>query len=102
MLTVYVDDSGTHSASGVVLFAGLIGYPNQWDMFSELWAKKLAHPSPGKDALRRFHMVECQDARGEFAGWNRIATDFLVYELIQIFNKTMIRAHVRNTTKGLG
>lgn len=94
MLAIYVDDSGTHSGSGAVLLAGLMGYPNQWDVFSEHWAKKLANPSPGKDALRRFHMVDCQDARGEFAGWNRTATDFLVHELVQIFNKAMLRSHV--------
>jgi Protein of unknown function (DUF3800) len=94
MLSVYVDDSGTHSTSGVVLLAGLMAYPNQWDMFSELWIKKLGNPSPGKESLQRFHMVECQDARGEFAGWNRIATDFLVQELVQIFKKTMIRGQV--------
>jgi hypothetical protein len=94
MLAVYVDDSGTHSTSGLVLLAGLMGYPNQWDVFSELWKEKLNNPSPGKDALRRFHMVECQGARGEFSGWNRTATDFLVHELVQIFNKTMIRGHV--------
>jgi hypothetical protein len=81
MLAAYFDDSGTHKDSDIVLMAGAFGFPNQWDMFSEKWAKKLADPSPGKPPLSRFHMTECQAATGEFAGWSRTETDFLVHEL---------------------
>jgi len=81
MLTAYFDDSGTHPGSEVVLWYGLFGNNFQWDYFDKLWAAKLKEPSPGKVALARFHMAQCQAADGQFAGWSRTATDFLVYEL---------------------
>jgi hypothetical protein len=70
--------------------AGVFGFPNQWDFLSELWAKQLADPCPGKPALTRFHMAECQAGDGEFLGWKRIETDFLVHELDSIIIKTGI------------
>jgi hypothetical protein len=87
MLAAYLDDSGTHQSSDIVLMAGFFGYPNQWDYFSELWAEKLAAPCPGKPPLSRFHMTECQAGDGEFLGWRRVETDFLVHELGSIIIK---------------
>jgi hypothetical protein len=81
MLHAFFDDSGTHSGSDIVLMAGVFGHPNQWDYFSDLWAKKLADPCPGKPPLTRFHMAHCQAGDGEFSGWNRTETDYLVHEL---------------------
>ena len=81
MLVAYFDDSGTHTDSDVVLWNGLFGNRYQWQRFNELWKNKLKDPSPGKESLKRFHMFECQDSRGEFSGWSRTATDFLVHEL---------------------
>jgi hypothetical protein len=90
MVFAYFDDSGTHSQSDIVLMAGVFGYTNQWEYFSELWAQKLADPSPGKPPLTRFHMAECQASDGEFSGWKRHETDFLVHELGSIILKAGI------------
>jgi hypothetical protein len=87
MLKGYFDDSGTHTTSDIVVMAGLFGYPNQWDYFSELWAKKLADACPGKPPLPRFHMAACQAGNEEFLGWKRLECDFLVDELIEIVRR---------------
>src|SRR4051794_23383288 len=87
MIRAYFDDSGTHDGSDAVVMAGLFGYPNQSDYLSELWAKQLANPCPGKDAISRFHMAPCQASDEEFLGWKRIETDYLVDELIEIICK---------------
>jgi len=80
MLAAYFDDSGTHGGD-IVVVAGVFGYVNQIDYLSELWRKQLASPCPGKLPLSEFHMAECQSSHGEFAGWKRHETDFLVHEL---------------------
>ena len=87
MLTAYFDDSGTHADAEVVLWNGLFGNNFQWDHFNKLWTSKLQNPSPGKVPLKRFHMANCQAADGEFLGWKRTETDFLVHELGDIILK---------------
>jgi hypothetical protein len=87
MLTAYFDDSGSHPESELVVWYGLFGNQFQWTHFNNLWAAKLREPSPGKPALTRFHMAPCQAADGEFLGWSRTATDFLVHELGDIILK---------------
>jgi hypothetical protein len=87
MLRGYFDDSGTHPTSEIVVMAGLFGYPAQWDYLSELWAKVLASPCPGKLPIPRFHMAACQAGDEEFLGWKRVECDFLVDELISIIRK---------------
>lgn len=87
MLTAYFDDSGTHDDSNIVIWAGISGNQFQWDAFTQDWYAKLRAPSPGKLPLSRFHMSDCQNARNEFEGWSRPATDFLVHELGQIILK---------------
>jgi hypothetical protein len=88
VLYAYFDDSGTHASSEIVLVGGIFGSPNQMDLLSERWAKKLADPSPGKPPLKRFHMTDCEAADGEFLGWSRTATDYLVHELGDIILKS--------------
>jgi hypothetical protein len=39
------------AGAAVVLLAGIFGNQYQWRYFSELWATKLANPSPGKQPL---------------------------------------------------
>jgi hypothetical protein len=38
-------------------------------------------------------MTECQSASGEFSGWSRVATDFLVHELTDILLRTALRGY---------
>jgi hypothetical protein len=43
-----------------IFIAGLFANQFQWDYLSELWRRKLAEPSPGKEAIKRFHIFDCQ------------------------------------------
>jgi hypothetical protein len=84
MLTAYLDDSGTHDDSEVVLWAGLCANHFQWALLAELWQQQLKAPCPGKEPIAKFHMTECYSRRGEFSGWNRTETDFLANEFTDI------------------
>lgn len=90
MLTAYFDDSGTHTSSDAVVVAGVIGNQYQWEAVSKAWAAKLKNPSPGKSPLTKFHRVDCDNSTGEFSGWSRVATDFLVRELSDIVINSLI------------
>jgi hypothetical protein len=82
MLTAYFDDSGTHAQSEIVLVGGICGTEWQLKSLDRMWAKLLERPLCGrKRSLRRFHMTECQDSRGEFERWNRAETDHFCYQL---------------------
>jgi hypothetical protein len=82
MLAVYLDDSGSHSTSDIVIVAGLAGTEGELRSLEWLWRKELDAPIEGlKPRLSRFHMTECQDFRGEFERWTRTETDYLCHRL---------------------
>ncbi len=83
MLTAYFDDSGTHASAEITLLAGLYGYQNQWELFESLWAEVLLTTIPNKTA-RRFHATDCHASRGDFTGWSRHETDYLMRQLGRI------------------
>lgn len=93
MLTAYFDDSGTHASSAIVLIAGVYGHPNQFEYLSNLWGEHLRAPCPGKLAISKFHMTECQAGEGEFFGWKRIEREYLSSELTEAMIKTGIRGY---------
>ncbi len=67
MLGVFLDDSGTHSTSRVVVMGGLLGDDAQWDAFASAWEARLAQPLPGKAPLKQFHLSHCRAGQGEFS-----------------------------------
>ncbi len=82
MITAYFDDSGTHTTSQIVLLAGLMGTEARLASLERRWRAQLSRPLDGlKEPLSRFHMVDCQDHRGEFAGWTRTESDYFCHQL---------------------
>jgi hypothetical protein len=87
MLRAFFDDSGTHlggrhGPSKVVAIAGIFGTEGELRGLAAEWQAHLDFPLFGsKPKLRRFHMAECQDARGEYAGWSRTETDYFCHQL---------------------
>jgi len=82
MFRAYFDDSVTHNQSDIVLLAGVFG--TEWELTSleRLWKKHLDNPLCGsKSPLKRFHMTDCHDSRGEFEGWSRTETDYFCHQL---------------------
>jgi Protein of unknown function (DUF3800) len=90
MISSYFDDSGTHTGgkwgpSRIVVVAGIVGTEGSLRGLEHAWQQQLDRPLCGrKKPLSRFHMVDCQDSRGEFEGWNRAETDHFCYQLRQV------------------
>jgi hypothetical protein len=93
MLTVYFDDSGTHSRSDVVLWAGLCGTQDQWSALSQAWAAKLMAPCPGKEPLSWFHATDCMARKEEFLGWTRDEAEYAASEFTQVIVDSGVDAY---------
>ncbi len=82
MLGAYLDDSGSHSTSDIVITAGVAGTEWQLRSLEKMWRQELDTPLEGlKASLSRFHMAECQGSHGKFERWTRTETDYLCHRL---------------------
>src|SRR3977135_2130523 len=54
MLSVYLDESGTHQASRICAIGGLVATPAQWQRLSSAWEKVLADVG-----VSDFHASHC-------------------------------------------
>jgi hypothetical protein len=99
MITAYFDDSGTHTggkrgASQVVLVAGIFGTEARMANLERNWKEHLDHPIDGlKGRLNRFHMVDCNESRGEFTGWSRTETDYFCQQLREVIIESEVAAY---------
>jgi hypothetical protein len=84
MLRAYFDDSGTHADSDVVVVGGVLGTPEQWEVFQNAWAAKLACPLPGKPSLRKFGLADCNSGKGEFISYNQAERDAAMHDFRQV------------------
>ena len=84
MLQAYLDDSGTHDGSPVVVIGGLIGPPDNWDRFEKQWVSLMKAPLSGKPPVRAFHLSHLIGHHGEFRDYKQGEVDRLRYKLRQI------------------
>lgn len=94
MLSAYLDESGTHlDGSPIVVVAGLVAPPRQWERLTAEWQKIL-----DSEGLADFHMKDCAHLKNEFApekGWTRERTGKLMRRLIPLIRR---RVHYRTWT----
>jgi hypothetical protein len=90
MLACYLDDSGTHKASRVMVWGGLVGHI---DFFAELesaWKAVLNEPCEGRPPIEAFHSTDLAASRGEFEGYSTAERDLTRYN----FRKAIVDSGV--------
>ncbi len=99
MLSIYMDDSGTHAGAPIIGVGGLIGDEAQWEQFDVAWRARLNAPMPGKPRLNKFHAYDCQYCEGEFATYNRAESDLITREFRQIIIQSGVIGFARAIDK---
>lgn len=96
VLTAYLDDSGTHDDSRVLLWGGLVALDETWGPFEAAWKAKLADPLPEaqKPPLRKFHMSNCEASYGEFEGYSPAERDAVIHDFRQIILDHPVQAYI--------
>lgn len=84
-LAAYLDDSGTHQGSPIVVVAGAIASVSQWARLSKQWKKQLDCWN-----LPFFHTTDFVSGYGHYKGWDEPRKRSAVSALVRI-----IRANVR-------
>lgn len=65
LYNVYLDESGTHEASGAVAVAGFISNTSKWEAFSLEWKSAL-----DEWQIPAFHMADYESRHGYFESWD--------------------------------
>lgn len=80
MITAYVDESGTHQGSGVLVLAAYIGVSEQWKLAEERFRR--ANEYSG----RIFHAVDCAQGGRDFRGMDKDKRNQITKKMVQILN----------------
>jgi hypothetical protein len=64
MMSVYLDESGTHDQSPIVVVGGYVASVVQWKHFQAKWSAALK-----EEEISCFHMNKFESSVGEFEGW---------------------------------
>lgn len=75
MLEYYLDDSGTHEGSPVVVWGGIVGDKFFLNQLDAAWRQRLLLPCDDKPPIKAFHSYDLEHSCGEFKGYNQGARD---------------------------
>jgi hypothetical protein len=82
VLTVYLDDSGTHGGAEVTVVAGFVSTKLRWDSFRREWARALR-----RERIEIFRMSDLENRQGEFEGWSKERTETFRGKLFDIIRQ---------------
>jgi len=85
MLLAYFDESGTHSGSKVVSFAGYISTVEKWRQFNILWQAML-----DLEGISMMHWCDLESRKGIFNGWSQDRKITVQKAAISIFKTTIL------------
>jgi Protein of unknown function (DUF3800) len=77
VLRAYMDESGTHDDSPVVVVGMYIGKPRVWVERTKDWNRN-------KKPIKVYHAVDYHNRTGEFEGWERPKRDAFVANLLPV------------------
>jgi hypothetical protein len=64
ILTVYIDEAGTHDNSPITTMGGYVAQLDQWQIFDRVWPRFLE-----RYGLTHLHTIDVLNGRGECQGW---------------------------------
>jgi hypothetical protein len=76
ILTVHIDESGTHDGSPISVMAGYVDNATRWRRFEADWAALVA-----KAGVRHIHTVDLLQSTRQFKGWKSDEVNALVISL---------------------
>jgi hypothetical protein len=83
VLKAYVDESGTHAGSPVVVVGLYVGKPKVWAEWTKDWNRN-------KKPIKVYHAVDCHNRIGEFDGWDRPTRDAFAAKLLPVLGRHSI------------
>lgn len=81
LITVYIDESGTHGAP-LMTMGGLVGRLGQWVTFDAKWRRMLHEKQ-----IDHFHLKKMKHSQGPFKGWSRRAKDEMMRHVDRIIHR---------------
>ncbi len=65
VVRAYFDDSGDSSGNKILAIGGIVGFPEQWELFDQPWKQAT------KELSGSFHATDAEALRGCCEGWTR-------------------------------
>jgi hypothetical protein len=80
MITAYIDESGTHQGSKLLVLAAFVGEQSEWDSIEARFRKA------NKLAGRTFHAVDCAQGGKEFRGMHKDKRYRIHKKMVRVVN----------------